>query len=218
MAKSGRALRISRDSTAIVGARTDNFTINNEPVDITDKDDDGWRTLLADAGLRSISADVEGVLKDATLIGVSVGTASALLESCELDVDGIATFTGNFLLTNLALGAEQGDAITFTANLESSGTLTTAIGPYNTVAPVASVAAGPDLSVTNGTWAGDATITFATQWQTNSVSSDVNSPLWTNATEVAAEAAYDAGDFVRARITASNSVGDTIAFSNVLSQ
>lgn len=217
MAKSGRSLRIARNSVTIVGARTDNFTINNEPIDITDKDDAGWRTLLADAGVRSISADVEGVLKDATLLTNAAGTASALLQSCVLTVTGIATFTGNFLLTNLTVGAAQDDAITFTATLESSGAMTTTIAPYNTVAPVASVAAGPDLSVTDGTWAGDATITFATQWQSNTVSADPNSPLWTNVTELAAETAYDGGANVRARITATNSVGSTVAFSNILS-
>ena len=50
MAISGRSLRISRDGSTIAGARTDNFTLSNEPIDITDKDDGGWRTMLADAG------------------------------------------------------------------------------------------------------------------------------------------------------------------------
>lgn len=54
MAISGRSLRISRNGSTIAGARTDNFTINNEPIDITDKDNAGWRTLLADAGSRSV--------------------------------------------------------------------------------------------------------------------------------------------------------------------
>ena len=135
MAVSGRKLRISRAGTAIVGARTDSVTINNEPIDITDKDDAGWRTMLADVGVRSLSCEVEGVLKNATLLGIGVGTSSALLEACTAEVEGIATFSGNFYLQSIALGAEQADTVTFTATLESAGTVTATIAPYNTVLP-----------------------------------------------------------------------------------
>ena len=62
MAISGRSVRISRNGSNIVGARADSVTINNEPLDITDKDNSGWRTMLTDVGLRSVSCEVEGVL------------------------------------------------------------------------------------------------------------------------------------------------------------
>lgn len=121
---SGRLLRISRGATAVAGARTDNMTINNEPIDITDKDDSGWRTMLADVGVRSVDADVEGVVTDGTFLALAVGTASALLEAYTIDVSGIGSFTGNFIFTSIALGGEQADAVTFTANIQSSGTIT----------------------------------------------------------------------------------------------
>ena len=54
----GRKVRIKRGSTAVAGARADSFTINNEPIDITEKDDAGWRKYLADVGVRSIDAEV----------------------------------------------------------------------------------------------------------------------------------------------------------------
>ena len=122
-AASGRLLRIKRGATAIAGARTDNLTVNNEPIDITDKDDAGWRTLLADAGVRSVDADVEGVLIDATFLSLAVGTASALLEAYTLEVDTLGDFTGNFFLSNISLSGAQEDGITFTANIQSSGTI-----------------------------------------------------------------------------------------------
>jgi TP901-1 family phage major tail protein len=121
MAVSGRKLKISRDGTVIVGARTHSVTINNEPSDITDKDDAGWRTLLADASVRTVSCEIEGILKNATLLGVSAGTSSALLEDCVVEIEGMATLSGKFYLQSIALGAEQADAVTFTATLESSG-------------------------------------------------------------------------------------------------
>jgi predicted secreted protein len=122
-AASGRLLRIKRGSTAVAGARTDNLTVNNEPIDITDKDDSGWRTLLADAGVRSVDADIEGVLIDSTYLALIVGAGSGLLEAWTLEVDTLGDFTGDFFLTNLQLTGEQADAITFTANIQSSGAI-----------------------------------------------------------------------------------------------
>ena len=58
----GRDLRIKvRTSTSpetftvIGGARSDGITINNETVDVTDKDGAGWRELLQGAGITSMS-------------------------------------------------------------------------------------------------------------------------------------------------------------------
>jgi predicted secreted protein len=121
---SGRKLRIKRGSTAIAGARSDSITINNEPIDITDKDDAGWRTMLADVGVRSIDCEVEGVLTDGTFLALAVGTASSLLEAYTLEIDGIGDFTGNFFLASFAVTGEQADATTFTASIQSSGTIT----------------------------------------------------------------------------------------------
>ncbi len=121
---SGRKVRIKRGATAVAGARADSITINNEPIDITSKDATGWRTYLADVGARSIDAEVEGVLTDSTFLALAVGTGSALLESYTLEVLGIGSFTGNFYLASLAITGEQADATTFTASIQSSGTIT----------------------------------------------------------------------------------------------
>lgn len=123
-AVSGRKLRIKKGGTAIAGARTDNLTINNEPIDITDKDAAGWSTMLADAGVRSLEADVEGILEDSTLLALAVGATANLLAAWSIEVEGIGTFAGNFYLNSLELGGEQEDAVTFTANIQSSGTIT----------------------------------------------------------------------------------------------
>ena len=59
MAKvAGRKVKIYKGTgggaVLVAGARADSITINNEPIDITDKGDDGWRTLLNDASVRSV--------------------------------------------------------------------------------------------------------------------------------------------------------------------
>lgn len=222
MALSGRALRISRGGVSIAGARTDNVTLNNEPLDITDKDDAGWRTMLADAGARTVSCEVQGVLKDDALIADAVGDATTvLLTECVVTITGLFTLTGDFYLQGLQLGAEQGDAVTFTATLESSGSFVVTIGPYNTVLPAVSgtLGEGDTLTTTTGTWAGDATITYARQWQ-NAASADENDPSWANIAAATGAtyvlAAGDVGKYVRCKITATNSTGSTVAYSNIV--
>jgi TP901-1 family phage major tail protein len=121
-ALSGRKLRIKKGSTAIAGARTDNLTINNEPVDITDKDDLGWRTMLSEAGVRSVDATVEGVIVDDVLIEAVM--ASNLISAYTVEIDGFGDFTADWFISSLELGGEQADAVTFTANIQSSGTVT----------------------------------------------------------------------------------------------
>lgn len=221
MAISGRSVRISREGTTIAGARTDSVTINNEPLDITDKDDAGWRTMLNDVGSRSVSCEVEGVLKNATLLTDSVGTAStALLKECVVTISGIGTLTGDFYLQGLQIGAEQADVVTFSATLESGENMTATIGPYNTVLPaITGTLSGTNVqTTTNGTWAGDATITFARQWQRGN-NSNADDPSWTNIAS-ATGLTYtltgsDTGKYIRCRVTATNSVGSTVAFSNI---
>jgi predicted secreted protein len=102
-ATAGRKMRIKKGGTSIAGARADNLTINNEPIDITDKAASGWRTMLADVGVRSIDCEVEGILTDSTFLALAVGTASALLEAYTLELDGIGDFTGNFFLASFAV-------------------------------------------------------------------------------------------------------------------
>jgi len=220
---SGRLVRINRGGTAIVGARTDNVVINNEPIDITDKDDSGWRTLLADVGARSFSADVEGVIKDATLLAAVVSaTGSVLLAAHTVLITGIAQFSGDFYLSNVALGAEQEGVATFTATLESSDAITASLAPYlasGTVSFTGTPTENQTLTAVNGTWAGDATIVFTHEWQRNTVA-DGNHPGWAAIGGATANTydlvTADATNFVRLKLTATNSRGATDSFSPAL--
>ena len=51
--------------TAVAGLRSTSLTVNNESVDVTNKDSSGKRTLLAAAGVQSISVSGSGVFTDA---------------------------------------------------------------------------------------------------------------------------------------------------------
>ena len=128
-ASAGRDLRIKYDSgggaTVIAGARTDSFTINIEGIDVTDKDDAGVRTMLAEPGTWSIDASVEGVLKDDTLLALASNSAPTALYDFEIDVSGLGTFDGSWFINSFeASGAEGTDPTTFTCSLQSSGAIT----------------------------------------------------------------------------------------------
>lgn len=219
-ATSGRLLRISRNGTPVVGARTDTVTINNEPIDTTDKDSGGWRELMADVGARTVSCTVEGIIKDASLISAAMAGQTLLIDDGEVVIDGIATFSGDWHLQGVELGAEHEDAITFSATLESAGPISAALAPYNTVLPAVSgtVEDSETLTGTTGTWLGDATITYARQWQ-SCPTNDPNDPRWA---DIASETSGtytisgQTGKYIRERVIASNDEGSTAAFSNIV--
>lgn len=107
---------------AVIGVRTKSITINNEPIDITSDDDNGFRTLLnEDPAERSIDFTAEGILKDAELINLASAGGSMLISEYEMDIPGIGSFTGDFYFGNLEIGAEYNDAVTFSADIQSSG-------------------------------------------------------------------------------------------------
>jgi predicted secreted protein len=102
--------------------RTKSITLNNEPIDITSDDDDGFRTFLAsDPAERSIDMSVDGITKDSALIELAAAGGSALISEYSLDFPGLGTFLGDFFIGTIELGAPYNDAVTFSANIQSSG-------------------------------------------------------------------------------------------------
>jgi hypothetical protein len=84
------------------------------------------------------------------------------------------------------------------------------IPPRNVTRPVVSgtTETGEDLSVTNGVWLGNATITFAYQWNRDGVAI-------TDADEATYELVEDDEDAdITCTVTATNSLGSTSALSN----
>lgn len=128
-ALTGRRLRLKNGpiltATAVVGARQEDVTIANGEIDVTDKDDNGYRTLMNDWGQRSIDVSVAGLLKDDSLIEIATSSSgSVLLTEYTLEIEGIGAFEGDFYMNNLQLGAPHDNAVTFTATFLSSGPYT----------------------------------------------------------------------------------------------
>jgi TP901-1 family phage major tail protein len=120
-AASGRDLIIKRNGTKIASVTTKNFSVNNEPIDITTDDDSGFRTLLDVSGVRTIDASVEGVYIDDTLLSEAAGASPTLITADEIVLPSAATITGNFRLNNIDITGEVAGRVEFSATLQSSG-------------------------------------------------------------------------------------------------
>jgi len=106
----------------VTGMRTKTITINNEPVDITSDDDNGFRTLLNDdPAQRSIDMSVEGITKDGELLALAAAGGNALISEYTMDIPGIGAISGDFFIGTIELGAPYNEAVTFSATIQSSG-------------------------------------------------------------------------------------------------
>lgn len=124
----GRALTIDYDATTLVGVRTKGYTLNNEYVDVTTDDDDGWRTLLTDPGLRSMEVTVGGISSDQVLIA-EITKASITGETLTVQLPTTTgTLAGLFLISSFEQTGEHDGAVEFSATFMSSGVVTYTAG------------------------------------------------------------------------------------------
>jgi TP901-1 family phage major tail protein len=107
--------------TLLAGARTKSVAINNEPIDITTDDSDGFRELLAESAERHLDISIEGLTKDDVLIQLAVAGSALIDEFSIVFPDLSVVIRGDFRINNVQLGAEYNDAVTFTAELQSTG-------------------------------------------------------------------------------------------------
>lgn len=119
-AVSGRDILVKKGATAIGAQRVTGYTVDGSPVDITSKDDDGYRTLASFAGAKSLDINVEGVWVDQVLSDVALADASLLLTDITLDDDN-DVISGDFYLANFEVSGDHDGEVTYTATLQSSG-------------------------------------------------------------------------------------------------
>lgn len=122
-ADTGRDLLIKKGGTAIAGAREDGISLDGSPVDITSKDDGGFRTLAEFAGAKALDLSVSGVWIDKILRDAAVlESANLLLTDITITFADTGSLTGNFYLASYEETGTHDDAVTFSASLQSSGT------------------------------------------------------------------------------------------------
>jgi len=111
--------------TTIGGFRNNKFTINNQIVDITNKDSVGKRELLAGAGLQIMTASGSGVFVDDTAFGTAHTAAlNGTIDNWEIIVPGHGTYSGPFQISNLEFDGEYKGEQLYSISLESAGAIT----------------------------------------------------------------------------------------------
>lgn len=130
-AQAGRKLLVeySTDSgttySSFTGQTTGGLTVNREAIEVTDKDDDGVRALLAELATFSVDVNFEAVMKDTTFAAYLLDAAPTALLDARVTIGGLGTVEGTFQVLNGEITGEDGDNyIGITGNLASSGTVT----------------------------------------------------------------------------------------------
>ena len=123
----GRELTIDLDGTTLVGVRTRGVTSSNEMVDVTTDDDNGWRTLLATPGVKSVEVTVGGISSDEVLLA-EFYNASTTGETLQIDLPSSLASAGNisgtFHLASFEITGEHDGAVEFSSTFQSSGAVT----------------------------------------------------------------------------------------------
>ena len=124
----GRNLTIDWDTVTLVGVRTKGYTITNDYVDVTTDDDDGWQTLLADPGLRSVEVTAGGISSDQVLLAEMM-KSNITGEPLTIQLPTTTgTLAGTFFVSSFEQTGEHDGAVEFTASFMSSGPVTYTAG------------------------------------------------------------------------------------------
>lgn len=128
---------ISGTQTTVGGLRSTSITMNDEAVDVTNKDSLGTRTLLAGAGVNSISISGSGVFTDSacevavraafnlqqnTSDGSSAQTPA--FETFQFLIPNLGTYTGTFMIASIEYSGEFNGEVTYSMSFESAGYIT----------------------------------------------------------------------------------------------
>ena len=111
--------------TTIGGMRSTSISLNDEMVDITNKDSSRARTLLAQGGVNSMTVSGSGVFTDSASETTLRGKFdSATLSNYQFLVPDFGTYTGSFMLTTLEYSGEYNDSVQYSFTFESAGAIT----------------------------------------------------------------------------------------------
>jgi len=126
-AQKGSALLLKIDDgtgsfTTVGGLRSTSISLNDEAVDVTTKDSNNFRELLANGGTQTISVSGSGVFTDAaseTALKDAFGASEFV--TFQVIVPDFGTFEGKFMIATLEYAGEYNGEVTYSATLESSG-------------------------------------------------------------------------------------------------
>lgn len=123
----GRQFTFDWKSTTLAGVRTRGMTVTNDYVDVTSDDDAGWRTLLADPGVRSVEVTIGGITTDEVLLAAMMEasvTAGTLVGNLPSSLTTPGTMSGEYLVSSFEQSGNHDGEVEFTATFMSTGEVT----------------------------------------------------------------------------------------------
>lgn len=122
----GRNISLTWNGNVIEGVREKGIAVSGEPVDVTSDENLGWATLLDVAGQNQVTISLSGVTKERQLIQDWFDgnrTRAVVITYPNGDV-----ISGNFFLSSYTDTGPYNDAITFDAQIVSTGQVTYIVG------------------------------------------------------------------------------------------
>ena len=112
--------------TTIAGLRATRYRVNQEIVDVSNKDSSGqWRELLAAAGIRSLAIEASGVFQDSAVEEtVRVYAFAGSINPFGIIFEDGSKIDGSFQFSNFERTGDYNGADTYSFTLESSGPMT----------------------------------------------------------------------------------------------
>lgn len=118
----GRQVTMTVDGEAVAGVRVKTPSVEGTPVDVTDDDSTGWNEVLDNAGQMTVSLSVEGLMKGDVLRAKAYSENDRIVPVTLTYPDG-GEVSGDFYLQTYEEGMTYNEAVTFTASLMSTGTV-----------------------------------------------------------------------------------------------
>lgn len=131
VAQKGRDLLLKVDSTGagafstVAGLRARSLNLNARPVDITNADSaNGWREMLAGAGVKSAAISGSGVFLDAAADETARSYFfSGTIREWQIILPDFGTIEGLFQISGLEFNADHDGEVSYSLSLESAGEL-----------------------------------------------------------------------------------------------
>tara|TARA_A100001201_G_scaffold115772_2_gene99448 strand:- start:2920 stop:3324 length:405 start_codon:yes stop_codon:yes gene_type:complete len=115
-------IAVSGTQTTIGGLRSSSITLNDEMVDITNKDSSNARILLPNGGIQTVTISGSGVFTDsAAEVALRTAFGGSSLLACSFIIPDLGTYSGNFQITSLEYSGEYNGEATYSVTAESGG-------------------------------------------------------------------------------------------------
>lgn len=118
----GREVTMTLGGQSILGVQTKGLTVNNETLDTTDENSNGWMEALALPGQKSIELPFSGMVKNLEMLrAIMSGPDQSQIYAITLSYSDGSVVSGDFFLASYTETGEYNALYTFDVSLTSSG-------------------------------------------------------------------------------------------------